>query len=86
MSRLINKRDSFGWQPIHESSVNGRQEIVELLLNNGASINSRTNGGRGGTTLYLAEQKLGIDHPIAHFLTNCGALSISPDKSFREEL
>lgn len=85
-SRLINKRDSFGWQPIHESSVTGRQEIVELLLNNGANINVRTNGGRGATALYLAERKLGIDDSIVHYLINHGALSISPDISLRDEL
>ena len=83
---LVNKRDSFGWQPIHEGAVNGRQEIVELLLNHGANINARTSGGRGGTALFLAEQRLGIEHSIVHYLTNHGALSISPDRSFRDEL
>ena len=82
---LVNRRDSFGWQPIHESAVNGRQDIVELLLNNGANINARTGGGRGGTALFWAQQKLGTEHAIVQYLTDRGALSISPDR-LRDEL
>lgn len=83
--KLINRRDARGWQPIHESATNGRKDIVDLLLENGANINARTNGGRGGTVLFLAQQKLGEDHSIVKYLVDRGALSIPPD-SFRDEL
>lgn len=82
---VINKRDSNGWQPIHESAVNGKQAIVALLLKHGANINARTNGGRGGTALFLAQQALGSHHPVVQYLVFHGALSIPPD-NFRDEL
>ncbi|CAB9529888.1 Ankyrin Repeat [Seminavis robusta] len=83
--KLVNRRDAYGWQPIHESATNGREDLVDLLLRHGANINARTHGGRGGTPLFLAQHKLGSHHPIVSFLVDRGALSIPPD-SFREEL
>lgn len=82
---LVNKRDAYGWQPIHESAANGQKDVVKLLLRNGADINSRTNGGRGGTPLFLAQQRLGPNHSIVSFLKERGALSIPPD-GVRDEL
>jgi len=82
---LVNQRDQYGWQPIHESAVAGKHDMIELLLENGANINARTNGGRGGTPLFLAQQKLGADHKIVLYLKDRGALSMAPD-NFRDEL
>ena len=83
---LVNQRDFYGWQPIHEAAANGKEAIVDLLLENGANINARTNGGRGGTPLFLAQQTLGSQHRIVRYLTDRGALSIPPDNFFRDEL
>lgn len=41
----INIRDHAGWLPLHEASNHGFKEIVELLLDNKASINDK-----GGTS------------------------------------
>jgi prolyl 4-hydroxylase len=82
---LVNRRDTYGWQPIHEAATNGQEDIVDLLLLHGANINSRTNGGRGGTPLFLAQQKLGVKNSIVRYLVDNGALSIPPD-NFKDEL
>lgn len=83
--KLVNRRDAHGWQPIHEGAINGKRAVVDVLLKNGADINARTNGGRGGTPLFWAEKKLGFNHPIVHHLVSRGALSIPPD-NHRDEL
>jgi ATP-dependent Clp protease ATP-binding subunit ClpB len=36
----VNHRHNLGWQLIHLAAVNGRSRLVELLLENGAEINS----------------------------------------------
>jgi len=82
---LVNGRDNRGWQPIHESAVHGKLDVVELLLKHGAEINTRTQGGRGGTPLFLARDKLGAEHKVVKYLTSKGALSIPPDR-MRDEL
>lgn len=40
----VHVRDNAGWLPLHEAANHGFKEIVELLLDNGASINDK-----GGT-------------------------------------
>lgn len=40
----VNLRDHCGWLPLHEAANHGYKEIVELLLDHGASINDK-----GGT-------------------------------------
>lgn len=37
----VNVRDHAGWQPLHEAANHGFADIVELLLENGASINDK---------------------------------------------
>lgn len=39
----VNFRHNLGWQLIHLAAVNGRSKLVELLLENGAEINSPDN-------------------------------------------
>lgn len=41
----VNVRDHAGWLPLHEAANHGFTEIVELLLDNGATINDK--GGTG---------------------------------------
>lgn len=41
----VNIRDATGWLPIHDASIHGRLEIVNILINNGANVNDR--GGSG---------------------------------------
>lgn len=40
-SELANQRDASGATPLHYATFNGRQEIVRLLVERGAEINSR---------------------------------------------
>lgn len=77
---VVNERDDSGWQLIHEAAASGKVRALELLLNNGADLNARTNGGRGATPLYLAQQALGKKHKMVKYLKNLGALSVPPDR------
>lgn len=38
-------KDNAGWTPIHEAANHGFLDIVELLLEHGADINSKGGGG-----------------------------------------
>eukprot|EP00957_Ditylum_brightwellii_P055592 4212848-Ditylum_brightwellii.AAC.1 len=76
---LINARDDQGWQPLHEGAANGHKEVVDLLVSNGANINTRTHGGRGATALHLAQKKHGKHHSVVKYLKSLGALDIGPE-------
>jgi ankyrin repeat protein len=78
---VVNNRDENGWQPIHEAAAGGHKQAVELLVNNGADVNTRTLGGRGGTPLHIAKKRFGPAHPVVQYLSNLGALDVSPDRS-----
>lgn len=54
-------------------------KVVELLVHRGAEINARTHGGYGETPLRIAEKEWGSNHPIVHYLTSLGALSLGPE-------
>ena len=41
----INIQKSDGWTPLHLASYNGRTEVVQLLVDNGAEVNIKTNSG-----------------------------------------
>jgi ankyrin repeat protein len=77
-SLLISKRDEHGWQPIHEGAFGGHLDVVQLLVRNGADINTRTHGGHGGTPLHLAHKKFGDHHPIVKYLKSIGGLNVGP--------
>ncbi|KAL7557267.1 hypothetical protein ACA910_001229 [Epithemia clementina (nom. ined.)] len=76
---LLTQRDENGWQVLHQGVVSGKKEIVELLVQRGASINSRTHGGYGETPLRIAEKRHGNNHPIVQYLRSLGALSLGPE-------
>lgn len=76
---IINKRDDNGWQPIHEAARGGHKEAIELLVNNGADVNTRTFGGVGETPLNLAKQKYGPFHPVVQYLKSLGALDVGAE-------
>ena len=41
----VNARDKDGWTPLHPASYEGHQEIVELLIAQGADVNARVELG-----------------------------------------
>ena len=50
----VNAKSDEGWTALHEAAFEGRKEIVELLISNGAYVNARGESGR--TPLDLATQ------------------------------
>eukprot|EP00567_Pseudictyota_dubia_P006485 CAMPEP_0197440578 /NCGR_PEP_ID=MMETSP1175-20131217/7045_1 /TAXON_ID=1003142 /ORGANISM="Triceratium dubium, Strain CCMP147" /LENGTH=507 /DNA_ID=CAMNT_0042970713 /DNA_START=207 /DNA_END=1730 /DNA_ORIENTATION=+ len=76
---VVTERDGRGWQPIHEGAAHGHRDVVELLVEHGADVNTRTEGGRGATPLHLAETKYGRLHPVVRYLKSLGALNIGPE-------
>jgi len=77
--KLVNHKDSNGWTPIHESVRGGHHAIVKYLHENGADINARTGGGRGGSVMWWAKKSLAADHPVIEYLESAGALEIGPE-------
>jgi prolyl 4-hydroxylase len=78
-ARVVDKRDEEGWQLMHSASASGHTEVVELLVQHGADLNSRTHGGHGATPLYIAERNNGGFHPVVRYLKSLGALSLGPE-------
>jgi len=78
-ARVIDKRDEEGWQLMHAASAAGHKEVVELLVDHGADVNTRTHGGHGATPLYIAEKNNGGFHPVVRYLKSLGALSLGPE-------
>ena len=76
---LLTERDAQGWQVLHQGVAAGNEAIVKLLVTSGAELNARTHGGYGETPLRIAEQRLGVLHPIVTYLKSLGALSIGPE-------
>lgn len=79
LGHLIDAKDANGWTPLHEGSRAGHIEVVQLLVEKGANINERTQGGNGGTPLYWSIENNGEDHPVSELLASLGGLSIGPD-------
>ena len=79
VEHLLNTKDANGWTPLHEGARAGHEDVVQLLVDRGASINQRTNQGAGGTPLYFSIQDNGEDHPVSQLLLSLGGLSIGPD-------
>jgi len=79
LGHLIDAKDANGWTPLHEGARGGHIEVVQLLVEKGANINERTQGGIGGTPLYWSIEQNGEDHPVSELLASLGGISIGPD-------
>ena len=42
----VNKKEFYGWTPIHRAVISGHTDIVKLLLEHGANIDEKDNDGR----------------------------------------
>jgi ankyrin repeat protein len=76
---VLTERDDQGWQVLHQGVAGGNEDVVKLLVTNGAEINSRTHGGYGETPLRIAEKLHGTKSKIYLYLKKMGALSIGPE-------
>ncbi|GFH53809.1 hypothetical protein CTEN210_10285 [Chaetoceros tenuissimus] len=77
-SRRIDHND---YNVLHEVARVGNVDVAKILLEHGqVNVNARTNGGRGGTALYLAIQTHGEDHPMSQFLVSRGGEYIGPSE------
>jgi methionyl-tRNA formyltransferase len=69
----INDRNKLGWSPIIVASFNGRLDIVDFLLTQGANINDRNNNG---TTVLMYAKDFALkscNKEIIQFLLEKGA-------------
>jgi prolyl 4-hydroxylase len=76
--RLVGEQDSNGWTALEFAVRGGNLDSVKLLVQKGADLAHRTNGGLGASGLFLAEKYHGKDHPVASFLVHNGGESLSP--------
>ncbi|CAH1414200.1 unnamed protein product [Lactuca virosa] len=72
----INSADEEGWAPLHSAASSGNVEIVKILLDRGADVNLKNNGGR--TALHYAASKGWLK--VAEILLSNGAKINSKDK------
>lgn len=76
---LLHQKDKNGWMPIHEAARGGHLDVVKLLVEHGANINSRTHSGKGSTPMNLAVDSHGLEHEIVEYFSSLGALNIGPE-------
>jgi hypothetical protein len=79
---LALEQDDNGWTALQIAVRSGNLDCVNLLVQKGADVNHRTNGGRGASALFLAERYCGKDHLISSVLLANGGLSRSPTFEF----
>lgn len=66
-----NQYDEFGYSPLHYAAIKGNLEIVQLLVQNGGDVNSKTKNG--GVTV-LMRACIGGNLEICRYLVKKGAL------------
>lgn len=73
----VNARDINGWTPLAEAIRNGREDVVQVLLNRGADVHVLLGPNQEfESMLYLAQEAHGADHAIARMLRERGAIAI----------
>lgn len=71
--------DRSGWRPLHEAARAGNLGGVQLLVEAGCDLASRTGRtGKGGTALWWAIQRFGEDHDVVRLLQSHGAREDGP--------
>eukprot|EP01041_Mallomonas_annulata_P003564 gene3564-7089_t len=68
---MVNAKDNNNWQAIHEAVRAGHLEVVQLLVDKGASLHEKTL--HGGTPLWWARRSLEQGHSLIAFLEEIGA-------------
>ncbi len=75
---MVHETDGNGWLPIHEAARSGHVEIVQILIEHGADVDSRTEWGEGHSVLNIATQYHEEDSSIIQYLLSLGAMNIIP--------
>ena len=77
---MVDASDRRGWSPIHEAARAGNLAGIQLLVDAGCDLTSRTGRkGDGGTALWWAVQRYGEDHDVVQLLRSHGALEAGPE-------
>jgi ankyrin repeat protein len=76
---LLVKKDSNGWEPLHEAARYGHFDVLKFLVANVADVNTITNFGRGWSPLRIAFTHLDDDHPVLSYLRSVGAIDHGPE-------
>ena len=66
---LVGSRDGSGYTPLHHAAIGGHAEVVEVLLEGGAKLDSI--GSRGETALFLASSAGNAE--VVELLAKAGA-------------
>jgi len=75
---LVHVRDANGWTPLHEAVRTGDVPILQLVLDHGADVNTRTGKtGNGESALELAHEYHTAESEVVRLLKERGAKSRS---------